>query len=185
MRDINLIPREYENQRNKTRNMILLSAALVMVTAVLITIYAIPMRNIKRLEAEIKNYDDVVIEYNILKGKLTQMQDNEALIEKRLGILEKINENEVKPTEIIEKIKSTIPKDVWLISINYTSSDVSLTGVSNSAVGITEFFTDLRKTEGFNDVVLSPISKDEKGYNFTIQFSLNTGSDSDAKVKAK
>jgi len=177
MRDINLIPKEY--LREKTRPGIITAAVIltVLTASLLVYFYIVPLNSIKALEQEIRRYDEVVLDYNELKNKIEKMQQNEAVIQQKLEVLNKITAGEVKPTRVFELVNSSMPKDVWLISMNYTFTDMSLTAVSGTAAGATEFYIELTKKSEFSNVKLSPLTIDENGYNFTIQFSLGTGSD--------
>lgn len=177
MRDINLIPKEY--LKEKTRPAVIGTAAvmILLAAALLIYFYIVPMNKIRALEQEISKYDEVVMDYNELKGKIEKMQETESAIMQKLEVLNKITAGEMVPTKVLELVKSSMPKDVWLTNISYTFTDVSLTAVSNSASGAAEFYVELGKKSEFHDIKLSPITVDENGYNFTVQFSLSTGSD--------
>lgn len=175
MRDINLIPKEYFAKRKRPARLILVSFISVLVIYLMIYLYMVPQKAIQSLEGEIKSYDETVVEYNILKNKLAQLENNDKMIKSRLKVIESISEGEAKPTEVIEFIKKALPQDVLLTNMSYTATDVSLTCVAESASGITEFYVELGKSDKFHDFILSPISKDEKGYNFTIQFSMAAG----------
>lgn len=177
MRDINLIPKEY--LRKKARPGIIAAGTVitVFIMSLLAYFYIVPLNEIRALEQEISKYDEVVLDYNILKSKLDKMQENEEIIRQRLEVLSKISAGEVKPTEVFELVNSSMPKDVWLTDMKCTFTDVSLTAVAGSAAGAAEFYVELIKKDKFKNVKLSPLTVDVNGYNFTIQFSLSTGSD--------
>lgn len=177
MRDINLIPLEYLKKKNRPRIIALLAAAVVLAAALLACLYIVPLNTIKELEKNIAEYDEIVVDYNMLKSKLDKMQESEELIQKKLKVLDIISAGEMKPTAVYEMVRSSMPADVWLINMKYTFSHVSLTAVAKSASGAVEFYTGLSRKKGFDEVELSTITVDEDGYNFTIQFSLNTGSE--------
>ena len=181
MRDINLIPREYFDKKNRPIRLLLVLLLTMLVFSLMLYFYMIPQKSIKALEQEIKKYDDIVVEYNELKSKLVQMEKNEELISKRLQVLDNIGAGYIKPTEVYELIKKSMPQDVLLTNLSYSPTDVSLTGVASTAAGITEFYAELSKLDIFMNISLSPIAKDDKGYNFTIQFEIGTGSDENDK----
>lgn len=185
MRDINLIPKEYIRQKNKKKRLIAAAASALCLVAILAAFYISQLQRIEMLATEVQAYDSAVNEYNALKSKLAESQQNEELLEKRLEVLRSISGNEVKPTEALQLISSKLPKDVWLLSIDYTFSDVTLTAVSNTAEGAVEFYNGLAGLKELKDVKLSPIAKDEQGYNFSIIFLFDTGSDADGSKKAK
>ncbi|MHB1394652.1 MAG: PilN domain-containing protein [Clostridia bacterium] len=177
MRDINLIPKEYLKKKNKPRIIILSTVSTVLILSLMAYLYIVPQNNIKALQQEISKYDEVVIDYNVLESKIDKMLENEELIKKKIEILNEISSNEIKPSTVFQLVNSSLPSDVWLTNLNYTFSNVSVTAVAASAIGATEFYVELSKINEFDDVKLSPITIDENGYNFTIQFSLSTGSD--------
>ncbi len=181
MRDINLIPKEYFDRRKRPVRLFFGLFLTILVISAMIYLYVVPQKNIQALEQEIKSYDEAVVEYNILKNKLAQLEKNEETINNRLKVIENISAGEVKPTEVLEIVKKALPQDVLLTSLSYTATDVSLTCVAETASGITEFYVELGKSDKFHSFILSPIAKDEKGYNFTIQFSMTAGGDKDEK----
>lgn len=181
MRDINLIPKEYFNKKKRPVRLLVGLLFTMLVITLMIYLYMVPQKTIQALERQIKSYDDVVVEYNILKNKLEQLEKSEETVRKRLKVLDKISSDEVKPTEVIELIRESMPQDVVLTNLSYTWSDVSLTCIASETSSVTEFYVELGKHKKFYNVVLSPITKDDKGYNFTIQFSLTVGSDKNEK----
>lgn len=179
MRDINLIPKEYLKKKNKPRIIVLGAISAALILSLMSYFYIVPMNNIKALQQEISKYDEMILDYNALKNKIEKMQENEEVIKKKIEVISEISKGEVKPTRVFELVNSSLPKDVWLTDLNYTFTNVSVTAVAGSASGATEFYVELYKSDEFKDVKLSPILVDENGYNFTIQFSLGTGSDED------
>lgn len=177
MKDINLIPKEYLKKKNRPRIIVISVVSSSLILSLMAYLYIVPLNNIKALEQEIKKYDEVVLDYNVLKNKIDKLQENEEIIKKKIEILDEISSNEVKPSKVFELVNSSLPSDVWLTNLNYSFTDVSVTAVAATASGATEFYTLLSQKDEFKDVVLSPISVDENGYNFTIQFSFSTGSD--------
>jgi len=181
MKEINLIPREYFYKKKRNARLFAGLTLTILVLALMLYFYMTAQKNVQALESQIKNYDDVVTEYNILKNKLEKMEKSEETVRKRLKVLDEISSEEIMPTEVIELIKESMPQDVYLTNLNYTSSDVSLICVAKTASSVTEFYVELGKHVKFYNVTLSPITKDDNGYNFTIQFSLTAGSDENEK----
>jgi len=181
MKDINLIPEEYFYKEKRNERLIAGIMFTILIFAVAVYFYMVPQKTIQALEEQIKNYDDAVVEYNILKNKLEQLEKSEEMIGKRLKVLDKISTDESKPTEVIKLIKEAMPQDVYLTELSYASPGVSLTCAAETASGVTEFYVELGKHQKFYNVVLSPVTKDDNGYNFTIQFSLTAGSDKNGK----
>ncbi|HYF82821.1 MAG TPA: PilN domain-containing protein [Clostridia bacterium] len=177
MRDINLIPKGYLRKKSRPGIIVLCAVSAALILSLMVYLYIVPLNNIRALEQEIKKYDEVVIDYNVLQSKIDKMQENEEIIKKKIEVLDQISSSEVKPSRVFELVNSSLPSDVWLTNVNYTFVNVSVTAVAASAIGATEFYVELNKMGEFKDVELSPITVDENGYNFTIQFSLNTGSD--------
>lgn len=185
MRDINLIPKEYIKRKNRPRSIALTLAFIILTVSLAAYPYIAQLYKIRALEEEIGKYDEAVLLYNELQGKISKMQEIEEAIKKKTEFLEEISANEVKPTEVFEMVNNSLPKDVWLTSLHYTFSDVSLTSVAGSASGAMEFYVELSKIDKFKDVKISPIAVDQNGYSFTIQFSLGPGSDDGNESKAE
>ncbi len=181
MKDINLIPREYLEKKRRPHIITLIAISAAIVLSLLAYFYIIPLNNIRALEQEISKYDEIVTDYNLLKSKLDRMLEYEEVIKKKIELLDEISTTEVKTSKVFELVNSALPGDVWLTNLDYTFTNVSVTAVAASASGATEFYVELSKNSEFKDVKLSQITKDEQGYNFTIQFSLGTGSDKNEK----
>lgn len=183
MKDINLIPFEYIRRKRRPTFIILTAAIIITLAASLATIHFLQLQQIRKLEAEIRKYDDAVAEYNLLKDKLKEMQENEAMLENRIGVLNIISKNNLKPSELIDAVKKEMPKDVWLRSISYNSGEVTLVAFSDTAAGAVEFYSALAGLDEKVAVKLGPVARDEYGYSFSIILSFDLGSDKDAKKK--
>ena len=177
MRDINLIPKEYLKKKKKPKIILLCSVSAMLTILLMAYIYILPLNNIRELEQEIKKFDEAIIDYDSLKGKISKMEEEEAIIEKKTEILNEICSKEVKPSKVFELVNGALPGDVWLTDLRYTFSDVSVTAVASSASEAAEFYVELSKNDEFKEIKLSPIEIDNNGYNFTIRFSLDAGSD--------
>lgn len=106
----------------------------------------------------------------------SQAQNLEKEIESANQILGELNsfyENQIKPSELLEKISQILPKGLYLTSFSFTSPLVSLQGFSPSRELLSELKRAMEKEPFFKELYFPPdIWTKPKDIKFSISFQI-------------
>ena len=176
MHDLNLIPHKYFKGRARPKVAALIVFILFLLGSVSLYFVIEPMFEIKRLEAKSSLYDQHLVEINEIEKRINKLTEEEGILIKRLAALNEIDGSKLLPTVVLSEIKKVLPNDVMLTGMSYSRESVGLTALSKTAVGVSEYYVELMKSDKFSKVTLSPVSKSTEGYSFSIQLALMSGS---------
>ena len=185
MHDLNLIPQKFFIDKAKPKAAATLIAALLILCAISFYFVLEPVFEKKRLEAKSSLYNPTIAELNEVEHKINKLTEEHKIMNKRIQALKAIDGNKLRPTEALEAIKNSMPKDVDLTGISYSQDGLSLTAQSKTALGVSEYYVELMKNNRFSKVTLSPVSKSVEGYSFAIYLAFTSGSgDNDEKTQS-
>ena len=111
-----------------------------------------------------------------IKAMKTTEEEMRNLQEKTI-IINDLNSNQKKASELINKIASRIPLNISLSSINLEPEKVKLSGLSKDEVSINQLLINLQSEEEFRETSLSQVGQDEEksqNLKFTIDIPLKT-----------
>jgi type IV pilus assembly protein PilN len=158
--------------------MILISIGLLLVVG---GFTAFNMYEANKLEVEIaglKNYlesQEVVKKSKEVKEKKRKME----VMNKYYNIVEEMNMDmdniDIIGSDFMEKISSTIPKNLFIKTISITIEEAEMQGVADSRVPIAEFEHNLKGLDLFKNVHVSIINKEgeeSSNYIFAIRCTL-------------
>lgn len=168
MKDFNFFSSFIETKKASTTKYISIGLITVFIFLIVVGFSYVNYSKVKALEneiAELRAYLDSeeVIErlkdVEEKKRKLTVMREY-------FSILEEINRNidnaYVINSELIEKVSSTFPKELFVNSIVLAQADLQMQGISNNRVAIAEFQHNLKELEVFSKVNVSTINKESE-----------------------
>jgi type IV pilus assembly protein PilN len=112
-----------------------------------------------KYNAEIASLQKEIAELNRLIGEVKQFEDKKAELTRKLGVINSLKDNKVGPVRFLEELSVTIPKKVWVLSVQEStippaSHQVKMTGEAISDEIIAEFMTKLEESEYFSNVNL-------------------------------
>jgi Tfp pilus assembly protein PilN len=172
MSELNLLPYELRNKKQKliaNRNLgfilILVLAVLVMgILALRFELNLLKSRD-EVLKLEIKKSQNVLDERNNLIQSISG-------INKYLGKVEEITKQKIMITPKVREIEKDIPPDVKLTMLSYTADGISLSASSGNYSSLCIFCANLEMDGNYKDVRVNNISKSDKvGYQCNITIS--------------
>jgi hypothetical protein len=127
---------------------------------------------------DVKKYDKldnkrVSIEkrYNLLKEYYENLQ----------GVEESIYSKDVIGNDILDRIGSTIPKNVYIFAMSLSEKNIQIQGSADTRITAAEFVHNLKSLEIFEKVYIPGINElngdenDEKEYSFSVICTLKDG----------
>jgi len=100
-----------------------------------------------RLEIELK-----ALEAAIAKGRAFRQKALD--LERRLAAIDLIAKNQARPIYLLDSLADTIPRDLWVTSLEERQNQLRLAGTAYSATAVADFMSNLRGSGKFKDVDL-------------------------------
>ena len=80
-----------------------------------------------------------------VKGQLTE-------VKRRVDILEELTKGQAKPIALLDSFVDTVPRDLWITSLEQKESGLKLSGTAFSTVAVSDFLSNLKSSGKFKDV---------------------------------
>lgn len=112
-----------------------------------------------------------------LRSVLTQVQKFEsrkAQLQQRVTLIEQLRRGQASPVHVLDKISKSLPDRLWLTDLKQTGAEFSISGLSTSMTGLSDFIANLEATKYFKrpvDIVDSQVQNDEKSGEL-VKFSI-------------
>ncbi|MBL4774549.1 MAG: PilN domain-containing protein [Mariprofundus sp.] len=181
---INLIP--YRTARRQQQIMHHVSAFVaVVILAVLLALGAHTMASLQL--SDVKEQTIVLQQQNIeLKKKIGKIKDLDSLrsnVERKLSIVDRLQEGRFHSLNTFHTIASMIPKNVWLNSVLDKGNDIQLSGLAESNKAVAVFMRKLDQSAIFSNVRLGEINRVVRDGLPLRLFSLTLAREEDKKTE--
>ena len=157
---INLLP--YRTQRRQTKILQHLVVALaVIVVAVSLVLIADLIKTSELTELE-DTFSELKAQNAALQkriGKIKNLDNLRADVERKLKLVEELQQGRFHALVTLNKLSSAIPENVWLNSIADSGGKISLTGLGESNKAVANFMRALDQDAVFSNISLSTIAR--------------------------
>ena len=172
MSELNLIPYELRNKKQKSianRNLVFISILVLAVLVLGILALKFELNILKdkdaNLKAEIKKSQVILQQRDNLVQSISR-------INKYIGKVDEITKQKVMVTPRIREIEKDIPSDVKLTALAYTPDGINLSATSNNYNSLCIFCANLETDENYKGAMIQNIIKsDTSGYQCNITIS--------------
>ena len=171
-----------ERERGKKRGVILpaahrvtIAASLILIgTALLIGWWFWTLR-----QTSIKLDEDIAkgeLETQQLRSVLAQVQKFEASkaqLQQRVTLIEQLRQGQAAPVHVLDEISKAVPDRLWLTELTQLGETLTLTGMTTSLTGVSDFVSSLQGSRWFKsvDIVDSQVDPQSKSGEL-IKFSV-------------
>lgn len=107
------------------------------------------------LEQDIKQVQNIVEE-------VKQMETMKVELQKKLSVIKQLKANKTGPVHMLDQLSQATPEKLQLMSLDEKGGRIELTGIAVSNEIISQFLSNLEKSEYFTDVFLNEIDQSEK-----------------------
>jgi type IV pilus assembly protein PilN len=101
--------------------------------------------DVDRLSRELQTLKATVGQGANVKGQLTE-------VKRRVDVLEELTKNQGKPIALMDAFLDTVPRDLWITSLEQRESLLKLGGTAYSTTAVSDFMSNLKASGKFSDV---------------------------------
>ena len=108
------------------------------------------------------------LETQQLRSVLAQVQKFEARkaqLQQRVTLIEQLRRGQSSPVRVVEELGKALPERLWLTALAQKGEDVTISGLTTSLTGVSDFVANLEASAAFKrpvDIIDSEMSKDSK-----------------------
>ncbi len=142
---INLLPyREREKKEDITRQVVILVITLGVFLLVIGSLQLYLSISVSSLEKNIKLQEERLVDLTKTIGDIEQYKLNKSTLERKLAIINNLEENRLAPVMMLDEISLLVPvKDVWLDKISEKGLEVTLEGMARNNIEVAHFMKNL------------------------------------------
>ena len=128
---------------------------------------------ITKAQGEQKKLNADLARYKNLEAVKKRFESHEAVLKKKVEVLEPLLRQQVQPHRVLIAVSKTIPPDLWLRSLRFESSKAELRGASLGGLNsISDLMKNLASTAYFSDVRLANSQREKEEGRDVSTFSL-------------
>jgi type IV pilus assembly protein PilN len=142
---INLLPyREREKKEDITRQIVIIVITLAVFLLVIGSLQLYLSISVSNLEKNIKLQEERLVDLTKTIGDIEQYKLNKSTLERKLAIINNLEENRLAPVMMLDELSMLIPvKDVWLDKISEKGSEITLEGMARNNIEVAHFMKNL------------------------------------------
>jgi type IV pilus assembly protein PilN len=160
---INLLPyREKAKKENLQRQILIISASLVVFFLLLTSLQFYITMRIGDLEKQIKAGDARLVILNKKVGDLEGYKRNKKELEQKLGVINSLEGNRLFPVQMLDEIRQIVPaNEAWLEKVKETGNDLRIEGMARDNGTVARFMKNLEKA-GFIESVDLVVTREKE-----------------------
>ena len=118
-----------------------------------------------QLDLDISNAE---LETQQLRSVLAQVQKFEARkaqLQQRVTLIEQLRRGQSSPVRVVDELGKSLPERLWLTALAQKGDDLTISGMTTSLTGVSDFVANLETSTAFKrpvDIIDSEMSKDSK-----------------------
>jgi type IV pilus assembly protein PilN len=155
---INLLPVRAARKKEESQRQVLLFAfGLIAIVVFGLVFYQARKEVLTDLEDSNRLLQEEITNLKKIIGQVDEYKKQQALLEKKLEIIQTLKANKVGPVHMLDQIAQRIPEKLWLDSLEEAGGRLTLKGVSINNEVIATFMSKLEESDFFREVYLVSI----------------------------
>lgn len=152
---INLLPAREARRRGALRRQLQVAiVAVLAASASGVWGYMAQNSSLEAHQHELTGIQEEVKSLAAVMQEVQKFETKKALLDKKVGALEAIKATQRRPARLLADISSSLPDQMWLVSIKDTSAGLQISGRSFDNAGIAAFMENLERAPSFGNVEL-------------------------------
>jgi type IV pilus assembly protein PilN len=168
---INLLAVEREHARKRVfipaAHRVTIGASLILVgTAVLVGWWFWSLRQESaRLDEELARAEVETRQVRSVLEQVRKFESRKAVLQQRVSLIEELRKGQAAPVHLLDEISKSIPERLWLSELTQVGADFTMSGMTDSLTGVTDFVANLESTKWFRkpvEILDSQVQTDAK-----------------------
>jgi type IV pilus assembly protein PilN len=101
------------------------------------------------LDADIAAAQQETTRLHAIIQKVQEFEQRRAQLSQRVVLIEQLRRDQTGPVHMLDQVSRALPPLLWLTEIKQTGTDITITGVSTSQTGVSDYITSLEGTGYF------------------------------------
>jgi type IV pilus assembly protein PilN len=171
---INLLPYvETKKKEGKKAELFVYAGVLLLFLIVLGSVAVFMAASISGLETDIQNNEQRLVALNKIVGEVESFKTDKKQMEKKLSIIQKLEENRLYPVRMLDQFTSLVPvKDIWLEKVSEVGMELTVEGMGRDSIAVARFMKSLETASFIKSVDLVASKQKEISGHKLQQFTL-------------
>jgi type IV pilus assembly protein PilN len=168
---INLLTVERERTRKRVgipaAHRVTIAASMILAGTVLLIgwwFWSLRQQSAK-LDADLAHAEIETRQVRSVLDQVRKFEAQKAMLQQRVSLIEQLRKGQTGPVHLIDEIAKSLPERLWLNELVQTGSDFTISGMTDSMTGVSDFATNLETTKWFKkpvEIVDSQVQTDAK-----------------------
>ncbi len=160
---INLLPIKTSRRQEAVKNELMLAGAGAGGVLLLLLGFQVMLQaRVNDVKAENALLEQDIRQVQNIVEEVKQMETMKVELQKKLSVIKQLKANKTGPVHMLDQLSQATPEKLQLMSLDEKGGRIELTGIAVSNEIISQFLSNLEKSEYFTDVFLNEIDQSEK-----------------------
>ena len=127
-----------------------------------------------RLDAEIRKTEAELKQLQSVLDQVRKFEASKASLQQRVTLIEQLRQGQAGAVRVVDEISKAMPEYLWLTEIIQKGDDLTISGMSTSLPGLSDFVANIEKSSWFKepvDIIDSAIDPTQKNAEL-VKFSI-------------
>jgi type IV pilus assembly protein PilN len=170
LKDINLIPPELKEERQKKKKAAIKLFFAVFLLGFISLLIALPLAYINKLYVDLKIVNEELSKYKNISDLQQSIKDMSSYLEKKKSMINKLNKGKIDLVKLSEDVASYLPQEVSITHLKYDNRVLEIEGEALNEGDVAIFMLNLRSINYVEDVKVLSVELNEKNvYKYVVQ----------------
>lgn len=151
------------------------ASVILLVTALAIGWWFWSLRQTSaQLDADIAHAEAETQQLRSVLAQVQKFEARKAQLQQRVTLIEQLRRGQSSPVHVVDELGRAVPERLWLTALAQKGDDLTISGMTTSLTGVSDFVANLEVSSAFKrpvDIIDSEMSKDAKTGDL-VKFSL-------------
>ena len=128
-----------------------------------------------RLDEDIAKAEAETQQLRSVLAQVQKFETRKAQLQQRVSLIEQLRRGQTGPVHVLDELSRAVPERLWLTELSQKGDEFTITGVTTSLNGLSDFVANLEASSWFRkpvDIVDSQVETNQKTSAETFRFSL-------------
>lgn len=126
--------------------------------------------DLKRTNDQIAEVNEELRELAPIIKEVAEFKAKKAELEHKIEVIRTLKDNQRGPVRILDEVSRGLPELLWLMRLDMTANNVSITGQTFSTNAVAAFIENLDRVPDFQEPRRTQTTREDDVYNFSLQF---------------